>query len=61
MAHQRRYGFHISAVYQQIGRIKVAQTVRELHRDPSMAGILERLEAYAQAYFEKDGHQIAVN
>ena len=28
MAHQRRYGFHISAVYQQIGRIKVAQTVR---------------------------------
>lgn len=40
---------------------EVAQTVRELHRDPSMAGILERLEAYAQAYFEKDGHQIAVN
>ena len=40
---------------------EVAQTVRELHRDPSMSGILEQVEAYARAYFEEYGHQIAMN
>ena len=40
---------------------EVSRSVGELHRDPASAEMLKQLEAYAIAYFEKDGHGIALN
>ena len=40
---------------------EVSQTVRELCRDSAQKEVLETLEALSRAYFEKEGHEIALS
>ena len=40
---------------------EVSATVQRLHRDPAQSETLNKLEQYAQSYFEHSDHEIALN